>query len=84
MVGLQQYAPGLSDNIFIEWWHQAAQQVPRQSHKGFNSLVVLVAWWIWKHRNGCVFEGASPSFDSILSNVKEEAQLWCMAGAKGL
>lgn len=47
-----------------------------------NALVVLVAWWIWKHRNMCVC--ASPSLDIILSNVKDEARLWCMAGAKGL
>lgn len=22
--------------------------------KGFNSTVILVTWWIWKHRNACV------------------------------
>ncbi|WVZ97154.1 hypothetical protein U9M48_042709 [Paspalum notatum var. saurae] len=84
MDSLQQHALGLSDNIFVEWWRQATQQVPRHSRKGFNSLVVLVAWWIWKHKNMCVFKGASPSLDNILSNVKDEARLWCMAGAKGL
>jgi hypothetical protein len=73
MASLQQYAPGSSDSFFVEWWRQATRQIPRQSRKGFNSLVVLVAWSIWKHRNMCVFEGASPSWDSIMSNVKDEA-----------
>jgi hypothetical protein len=40
LVGLQQYAPGLRDNLFTEWWCQAAQQVPKQSRKGFNLLLV--------------------------------------------
>ncbi|WVZ70125.1 hypothetical protein U9M48_018818, partial [Paspalum notatum var. saurae] len=33
------------------------------------------AWCIWKHKNGCVFEGASPSFDSFMSIVAEKANL---------
>jgi hypothetical protein len=28
--------------------------------KGLNSLIILVAWEIWKHRNACVFEGVVP------------------------
>jgi hypothetical protein len=39
------------------------------SEKGFNSLVILVAWWFWKHRNACVFYGASPNISAILQNI---------------
>jgi hypothetical protein len=46
---------GLDALSFIEWWRHAMQQIEKQHRKGFNSLVVLVAWWIWKHRNACVF-----------------------------
>jgi hypothetical protein len=35
--------------------------VPSLHRKGFNTLVILVAWWIWKHRNACVFYGVSPN-----------------------
>ena len=84
LIGLQQLAPGWNDKIFADWWLQAVQRVPSQSRKGFNSLVVLVSWWIWKHRNGCVFEGTSPRFDVIMQDIREEAKLWCAAGAKGL
>jgi hypothetical protein len=59
-------------------------KVAKQYHKGFNSQVDLVVWWIWKHRNGCVFEGGSPSLNMILQNIRNEALLWCMARAKGL
>ena len=49
-----------------------------------NALIILGAWIIWKHRNACVFEGASPSVNMILCELKDEHGLWCMAGAKNL
>jgi hypothetical protein len=45
---------------------------------------MLGAWVIWKHRNACVFEGASPSVNSILHELNDEHSLWCFAGAKKL
>lgn len=52
--------------------------------KGLNSLIILGAWTIWRHRNDCVFNGASPRVATALTFAKEDAQLWSMAGAKGL
>jgi len=31
-----------------------------------------------------VFEGASPSVNTILNELKDEHSFWCMAGAKNL
>jgi hypothetical protein len=59
-------------------------RVPGQLKKGFNSLVVLGTWVVWKHRISCVFNGISPSVPAILEMVREEALLWTVAGAKGL
>jgi hypothetical protein len=47
-------------------------------------MVALVAWWLWKHRNTCVFEGASPSISIIVQDIKEDTRMWCLAGATGL
>ena len=47
-------------------------------------MIMLGAWVIWKHRNACVFEGASPSVNSILRELNDEHSLWCFAGAKKL
>ena len=43
-------------------------------------VIMLGAWVIWKHRNVCVFDGASPSVNSILRELNDE----CFAGAKML
>jgi hypothetical protein len=33
---------------------------------GLNSLVILGAWSIWRHRNDCVFNGATPNVNLAL------------------
>jgi hypothetical protein len=43
-----------------------------QMKMGINSLVLLGAWTLWKHRNQCVFEGGNPSVAAVLEQVGEE------------
>jgi hypothetical protein len=52
--------------------------------QGFNSLVVLGAWIIWKIRNDIVFKRASPRMDLALGLAQDESAFWMLAGAKGL
>jgi hypothetical protein len=49
-----------------------------------NSLVILGAWCIWKHRNACVFDAVSPSVILILNSIRDDHNLWCLAEAKKL
>jgi hypothetical protein len=56
--------------------------VPFLHGEGFNTLVILVAWWIWKHRNVCIFDGVSPNTNTVLQQIQEDARLWEMARAK--
>ena len=58
--------------------------MPPIQRKGFNTLVSLVAWMIWKHRNRVVLDGISPNLTLLLELVVEEMQKWQIAGAKGL
>uniref|UniRef100_A0A453CEB4 Uncharacterized protein n=1 Tax=Aegilops tauschii subsp. strangulata TaxID=200361 RepID=A0A453CEB4_AEGTS len=39
---------------------------------------------IWKHRNPCVFDNATPSIDLFVDRIKDEARCWANAGAQGL
>ena len=64
--------------------HPITFKVQKDHRKGVNSLIILGAWMIWKHRNACVFEGIAPSVNSIMRELKDEHSLWCLAGAKKL
>jgi hypothetical protein len=75
-VGLQYLALGPEDMIFQDWWRNAEGQVSKEKKKGFNTMVILVAWWLWKDRNTCVFDGASPSTRDVLQHIQEDATLW--------
>jgi len=63
---------------------KADQSVTGDMRKGLNSLIILGSWTIWRHRNDCVFNGATPSIAAALVMAKDEAHLWSMSGAKGL
>jgi hypothetical protein len=54
------------------------------ARKDFNSLVILGAWIIWKHRNRCVFDGCSSSLVAAFQAAKEEAILWTLSEIKAL
>jgi hypothetical protein len=70
------------------------QQVPQLFTKGlrkrFNSLVLLVYWELWKHRNVCVFDGLRPQTQRVLAQVAVESLvvssrgLWAAASSHGM
>jgi hypothetical protein len=84
LLGLQDLVPQPEVQSFDDWWRQGSSSVGEQLRNGYNSLVILGAWSIWKHRNRCVFNGLSPSVSAALLAAREEALSWTMAGAKGL
>jgi hypothetical protein len=43
--------------------------VAKDYKKGFNSLAMLVACEIWKHRNDCIFNGSIPSITTMMGAV---------------
>ena len=49
-----------------------------------NSMIMLGAWILWKHRNACVFEGLQLSMWNVLHALEAEQHLWCLAGVQGL
>ena len=60
------------------------QKLPKEMRKGLNSLIILVAWEVWKFRSACAFEGLSPNIQSLLQKVDNECSSWRMAGASDL
>jgi len=83
-VGLSILTPQATELSWEDWWMKAEAAVDGDRGKGLNTLITLGGWTIWRHRNDCVFNGATSRLDTALLLTKEEAELWCLAGAKGL
>lgn len=83
-VGIEVLAPQLTEVSFDDWWRKVECVVGGEMRKGLNSLIILGASTIWKHRNDCVFNGATPNITTALMLAKDEANLWSIAGAKGI
>ena len=82
--GLQAVTPHPNDAEFFLWWQQAGDRISAGVLRGFDTLVVLGAWTIWKARNDAVFERIAPSVGRALLLAREEAEPWMLTGAKGL
>jgi hypothetical protein len=83
-VGLGAFAPQVSKISFQEWWRRVLSSVSTPNRKGLNSLIVLGAWMLWRHRNNCVFNGAAPRLATALVMVGEQLVTCNMVGEKGL
>ncbi|KAG2650490.1 hypothetical protein PVAP13_1NG161400, partial [Panicum virgatum] len=84
LFGLQAVAPQMDDPVFVDWWDKAGGRFSGQVKKGFNSIIILGMWLIWKHRNYCVFDGGIPNLIRVISAFREEAHQWSVAGPKGV
>jgi len=70
--------------LFFDWWQQSGRAFNKAFVRGFNTLIMLGSWILWKMRNDMVFNGILPRLDRALLLAQEEANLWMLAGAKGL
>ena len=62
----------------VKWWTSLNPQ--KQLRKETWTVVMLVAWMLWKHGNDIVLNGASPSADAVLTRIELEGQDWRAAG----
>jgi hypothetical protein len=83
-MGLAALAPQPVASSFDDWWRLASNVVNGDLQKGLNSLIILGAWTLWRHRNDCVFNGKSPQLLVTLTMAGHDLWCWSMAGAKGL
>ncbi|GJN16188.1 hypothetical protein PR202_gb03148 [Eleusine coracana subsp. coracana] len=80
-IGLQSLAPQPEEQAFDSWWERIAEVASGLHQQGLNSLVILGAWLLWKHRKRCVFYGVAPNMMGLLILAGEEPRLWTLAGA---
>uniref|UniRef100_A0ACD6AU01 Uncharacterized protein n=1 Tax=Avena sativa TaxID=4498 RepID=A0ACD6AU01_AVESA len=77
-------APPRNEHSLFDWWLAVHQSLPKPMRKGFATITLLTPWMIWKHQNSCVFDHVQPSRQLLSATIREEAELWVRAGAKGL
>jgi hypothetical protein len=83
-MGWKVLTPQPHDHVFQGWWRNLEQLVDKSPHKAFNSAIILVVWWLWKHQNVCVFEGQSSCAQQLLQSIRDDAVRWSLAGVVGL
>ena len=49
-LNLADSVPRQSELSFADWWRKTMRRVSKEHRKGVNSLIILGAWIIWKHR----------------------------------
>lgn len=48
-------APTATAWHFSTRWGNTNRSSPKEKRKGLNSIIIIVAWEVWKHKNSCVF-----------------------------
>ena len=81
--GLQHLGPHI-DSTMADWWLQTRAAVPETFRRGFDSLVLLVSWVIWKERNNRTFNNAAKTTTQVLALVSDEIDSYINAGYKCL
>jgi hypothetical protein len=63
------------------WWDAARQLVHKKDRRGFDSLVMLTSWMLWKQRNARVFNNVRQqcNVQQLVIRIKDEFALWKLA-----
>jgi hypothetical protein len=72
-------------SIWENWWLHVRTLVAAKDRRKIDTLIILVAWTLWKHRNAVVFgntrDQCSPT--QLADRVRDEFRLWELAGFGG-
>jgi hypothetical protein len=78
-LGLQMLVPVAGDHNLAEWWLGRQELLQADVKPAFDSLVLLVAWTVWKECDARVFRGSNGSMTSVCKALFQEVKLWCEA-----
>lgn len=77
-IGFTHLCPSTNDRL-MDWWLSSRSLVPEGYRRGFDSLVLLMTWMIWKVRNRRTFDHVSCTPNVVLGCVREEGDAWVIA-----
>jgi len=81
-LGLQQLCPTGSETSLAYWWLSSRKQLGKHERRGFDSLVILISWMIWKERNARNFNNQAMTVVQLRDLILEELSVWVQAGFK--
>jgi hypothetical protein len=70
--GLHALTPSLAVSI-PDWWLNSRRRFIKAEHRGYDSLVVLISWLIWKECNAQIFNNLS----SLLAHLATMSDVVC-------
>ena len=63
----------------LQSWCIRQEQV-QDRRRTTRAITLLVMWELWKHRNGIVFDGVTPSTTTVIERINTEGRVWRDAG----
>jgi hypothetical protein len=69
------------DQSLREWWQQRRARMEGTNKTKLNSMVILVAWSIWRERNARVFDNAFKPVNVLIDQIMAEGKQWSLASA---
>lgn len=76
---LDSLMPSVEEDL-ASWWLRTRARVAMADRKLFDSLLLLVAWCLWKERNARVFGRIASSADQVVCTVVREGEEWALGG----
>jgi len=52
------------------WWTTSRKRLPKELRRGFDSLLLLVGWLMWKERNARTFNRVASSPAQLLESIE--------------
>lgn len=76
---LQDLAP-TDDHDIAPWWLGQRRRIDKASRPIFDSLLLLVAWCLWKERNARTFDKPPSMVPEVVAAIVREGADWAAAG----
>ncbi|GJN31673.1 hypothetical protein PR202_gn00025 [Eleusine coracana subsp. coracana] len=66
------YLMPTEESNMVDWWTTTRKLIHKDKRKGFDTLVILSWWLLWKERNSLVFNNSYKQPSSLVSYIQEE------------
>ena len=74
----------VAEERVLHWWIRSRKLVPKTLRRGFDTLVFLVGWLLWKERNARTFGSSASLPTELFEAMLSEARAWESAGCSQL